>query len=58
MRSSPGSIDPYPAAEVRAVVSTGGTIHHHGQRITIRLDRRTYSPVLRSADLPDTTIPW
>jgi hypothetical protein len=21
-------------------------------------ERRAYSPVLRSADLPDTTIPW
>ena len=27
--------------------------------ITVRLNRRAYSPVLRQADLPDTTtVPW
>lgn len=24
----------------------------------VRLDRRTYSPTLREADLPDVTVPW
>ena len=28
-----------------------------GNHITVRLDRRTYSPVLRQADLPDTHHP-
>ena len=29
------------------------------RRVTIRLNRRAYSPVLRQADLPaDTTVPW
>jgi hypothetical protein len=26
--------------------------------ITVRLERRAYSPVLRQADLPPTTVPW
>lgn len=27
--------------------------------VTVHLDRRAYSPVLRTADLPDdTTVPW
>jgi hypothetical protein len=26
--------------------------------ITVRLDRRAYTPVLRQADLPDTPVPW
>jgi transposase len=42
----------------RRFLHTGGTIVTHGDRITVRLDRRTYSPVLRSADLPDTAVPW
>jgi hypothetical protein len=42
----------------RRFLHTGGTIHNHSDRVTIRLDRRTYSPVLRSADIPDTAVPW
>jgi transposase len=42
----------------RRFLSTGGTILNHGDTITVQLDRRTYSPVLRQADIPDTTIPW
>jgi hypothetical protein len=42
----------------RRFLHTGGTIINHGDRVTVRLDRRTYSPVLRSADIPDTTVPW
>ena len=42
----------------RRFLSTGGTIHNHHDTITVRLDRRTYSPVLRTADIPDTTVPW
>jgi Transposase DDE domain group 1 len=42
----------------RRFLSTGGTILNHGDTITVRLNRRTYTPVLRSADIPDTTIPW
>ena len=42
----------------RRFLHTGGHIHNHGDTITVRLDRRTYSPVLRSAELPDTPVPW
>jgi len=42
----------------RRFLHTGGTIINHRDRVTVRLDRRTYSPVLRSADIPDTTVPW
>jgi len=42
----------------RRFLSTGGTIVNHADTITVRLNRRTYSPVLRSADIPDTTVPW
>jgi hypothetical protein len=42
----------------RRFLSTGGTIHNHGHTITVRLNRRTYSPVLRQADIPAITVPW
>ncbi|HET6920100.1 MAG TPA: transposase [Jiangellaceae bacterium] len=42
----------------RRFLHTGGTIHNHDDQITVRLDRRTYTPVLRTAAIPDTTIPW
>jgi len=41
-----------------AASSTPREIHNDGNTITIRLNRRAYSPVLRQADLPtDTTVP-
>ena len=42
----------------RRFLSTGGHILNHPSEIVVRLDRRTYSPVLRQADLPDVTVPW
>jgi hypothetical protein len=42
----------------RRFLHTGGVIVNRGDTITVRLDRRTYSPVLRSADIPDSTVPW
>jgi hypothetical protein len=40
-------------------LSTSGHILNRRNQTIVRLDRRTYSPVLRQADLPDTiTIPW
>jgi len=42
----------------RRFLHTAGTIHNHGDTIVVRLNRRTYSPVLRSADIPDTNVPW
>ena len=33
--------------------------HHHRDTITVRLERRAFSPVLRKADLPAATpVPW
>lgn len=42
----------------RRFLSTGGTIINHGQSIVVRLKRRTYSPVLRQADIPEVAVPW
>ncbi|MGH3521179.1 MAG: hypothetical protein ACRDQ7_28140 [Haloechinothrix sp.] len=42
----------------RRFLSTGGAIINDGQSIIVRLNRRTYSPVLRQADLPETAVPW
>ncbi len=35
-----------------------GVILNRPDAITVRLNRRTYSPVLRQADLPDVAVPW
>jgi transposase len=43
----------------RRFLETPGTIINHGDTITVRLERRAYSPVLRKASLPaQTTVPW
>ncbi|MCA1693712.1 MAG: hypothetical protein LC749_02735 [Actinobacteria bacterium] len=42
----------------RRFLSTGGTIINRGQTIAVRLKRRTYSPVLRQADIPEVAVPW
>jgi len=42
----------------RRFLSTGGTILNHGGTITVRLNRRTYSPVLRQAGIPQLAVPW
>jgi len=43
----------------RRFLDTPGEIIKHGDTITVRINRRAYSPVLRQADLPtDTTVPW
>ena len=43
----------------RRFLSTGGIIENRASEIVIRLNRRTYSPTLRQATLPDTTtVPW
>jgi hypothetical protein len=54
----PGYHTATPDTLQRRFLQTGGVIHTTNDTITVRLDRRAYSPVLRSADLPDTTIPW
>ena len=41
------------------ILTERGHILHRRNQIVVRLDRRTYSPVLRQADLPQTlTTPW
>jgi len=42
----------------RRFLSTGGTIRTTGSEVIVRLARRTYSPVLRGADLPEVAVPW
>jgi transposase len=43
----------------RRFLETPGTIINQGDTITVRLERRAYSPVLRKASLPtQTTVPW
>jgi transposase len=55
----PGYAAVTPDTLQRRFLDTPGQIINHGDSITIRLNRRAYSPVLRQADLPtDTTVPW
>ncbi|MHB8657430.1 MAG: hypothetical protein ACYC91_05665 [Solirubrobacteraceae bacterium] len=54
----PGYHTATPDTLQRRFLQTSGVIHNTDDTITVRLDRRAYSPVLRGADLPDTTVPW
>jgi len=43
----------------RRFLDSAGTITTTSDQITVHIDRRAYSPVLRQASLPaDTTVPW
>jgi transposase-like protein len=57
-RRLPGYATATPDTLQRRFLSTSGTITHHNQTITVHLARRTYSPVLRAADIPEITVPW
>jgi transposase len=57
-RRIPGYATATPDTLQRRFLSTGGTITTTETEIVARLNRRTYSPVLRQADLPPTTVPW
>ncbi len=58
-RRLPGYHAATPHTLQRRFLSTGGIIENRGNEIMIRLNRRTYSPVLRQATLPETiTVPW
>jgi len=57
-RRLPGYATATPDTLQRRFLQTGGVILTRHDTVTIRLDRRAYSPVLRSANLPDTTVPW
>ena len=54
----PGYAGVTPVTLQRRFLETSGQITTTDNTITVRLDRRAYSPVLRQADLPDTTVPW
>jgi hypothetical protein len=55
----PGYTAVTPDVIQRRFLETPGTIITTGDTITVRLDRRAYSPVLRAAGLPnDTRVPW
>jgi len=57
-RRLPGYATATPDTLQRRFLSTGGQILNQGNEIIVRLDRRTYSPILRQADLPTTEVPW
>lgn len=55
----PGYANVTPDVLQRRFLETPGQITTNGDTITVRLDRRAYSPTLRQADLPqDTRVPW
>jgi len=57
-RRLPGYATTTPDILQRRFLQTSGEILNHGDQITVRLNRRAYSPVLRQADLPTVTVPW
>jgi transposase-like protein len=58
-RPGPGYATATPDTLQRRFLDSSGTITTDGDQITVRIDRRAYSPVLRQATLPpDTTVPW
>jgi hypothetical protein len=58
-RRLPGYGTATPDTLQRRFLSTGGIITSHRDQITIRINQRTCSPVLRQASLPETiTVPW
>jgi hypothetical protein len=58
-RRLPGYATATPDTLQRRFLNTGGIILNHGSQIVVRLNRRTYSPVLRQASLPEAiTVPW
>jgi transposase len=55
----PGYAAATPDTIQRRFLETPGQITKSGDTITVRLERRAFSPVLRKADLPaDTRVPW
>jgi hypothetical protein len=57
-RRLPGQAHATPDTLQRHFLGTSGQIINHGQHATVRIDRRTHSPVLRSANLPEVSVPW
>src|SRR5439155_5121939 len=54
----PGYAGVTPDVIQRRFLETPGQLITTNDTITLRLDRRAYTPVLRQADLPDTPVPW
>ena len=54
----PGYADVTPDVLQRRFLETPGQIITTPDAVTVRLDRRAYTPVLRQAALPDTPVPW
>ena len=55
----PGYATVTPDTIQRRFLETPGQIITDGNAVTVRLERRAFSPVLRSADLPCCTpVPW
>lgn len=58
-RLGPGYSAASPDTIQRRFLDSAGTISISSDQVTVRIDRRAYSPVLRQASLPpDTTVPW
>lgn len=54
----PGYQTATPDTLWRRFISTAGQLTITPDDITCRLNSRTYSPIMRTADLPDLQIPW
>ena len=58
-RLGPGYATAAPDTIQRRFLETPGQIITDGNTITVRLERRAFSPVLRKAGLPPaTSVPW
>jgi hypothetical protein len=58
-RLGPGYAAATPDTIQRRFLETSGTITSNDHTITVTLNRRAYSPVLRQSSLPgETTVPW
>jgi hypothetical protein len=58
-RRLPGYATATPGTLQRRFLNTGAIIENDRGQTTIRLNRRTYSPILGQASLPETiTVPW
>jgi hypothetical protein len=58
-RRLPGYHTATPDTLQRRFLYTSGAILNRGDHLVVRLDRRTYSPVLRQADIPQVVaVPW
>jgi hypothetical protein len=57
-RRLPGYETATPDTIWRRFVSTKGSVVLGPEEVVVRLGERTYSPVLRAADLPKVNVPW